>query len=64
MSEEKKEDRWAIIIDGIAVPGFFSEAEADQYIIDHDLQKKGAIATTLFEKEENSYSVFNGRGLA
>ncbi|MFH0819611.1 MAG: hypothetical protein V1892_01120 [bacterium] len=42
MSEKK--ERWGIAVDGIKMPGFNSEKEANDYINEKNLSKKGAIA--------------------
>jgi hypothetical protein len=48
------QEKWAILVDGIHMPGFNSQAEAQGFIDrDPDLKKKGALAVPLGKSEES-----------
>lgn len=47
----QQEERWAVWIDGIIMPGFGTEEEAENYIKKNNLDKKGAVTAKLLTKE-------------
>jgi hypothetical protein len=59
MEEIKQEERWAINVDGINMPGYSSYDEA-QGVIDRDpdLQKRGARATQLCGVKQKTFLSF------
>ncbi|MFH1583057.1 MAG: hypothetical protein ABIB72_01925 [Candidatus Falkowbacteria bacterium] len=46
--EEEKEERWAILVDGIAIPGYTEDKAKKEIDNNPELRGKRAVATRLY----------------